>query len=215
MELLSYLLFALALNLDSFGAGLAYGARQIKVPPLSLIIISLISMTAICISMLGGKFLLSFIAVPLAHRLGGVLLLLIGLWVLLQTRTGKKHVENSGARKNTGDRVIEIRIRPLGLIIQVLKEPALADLDRSGAISPAEAVILGAALAMDAFGAGFAVSMLGFSLLTTALVVGLGHFLLTYLGLLAGRTITGSTIGRRLTILPGCILIILGLFKIC
>ena len=43
LELLSYFLFALALNIDSFVAGLAYGARQIKVPLLSLLIISLIS----------------------------------------------------------------------------------------------------------------------------------------------------------------------------
>ena len=32
MELLSYFLFALALNIDSFVAGLAYGARQLKSP---------------------------------------------------------------------------------------------------------------------------------------------------------------------------------------
>ncbi len=215
MELLTYLLFALALNLDSFGAGMAYGTRQIKVPVLSLIIISLISVAAICISMLGGRCLLSFIPVSLAHRLGGILLLLVGLWVLLQTRHGREHAEKTPVRKTSGGKVIEIRIRPLGLVIRVLKEPVLADLDKSGVISSAEALVLGTALAMDAFGAGFAVSILGFSLFATALVVGTGHFFLTYLGMLAGRTISASNIGRRLTFLPGCILILLGLFKIC
>lgn len=214
MELLSYILFALALNLDSFGAGMAYGARQIKVPLPSLVIISLISVTAISISMLGGQVLLNFIPVSLSHRIGGILLLLIGFWVLIQTRRSGEQAGKENGQEQSGGRLIEIHIRPLGLVVQVLREPARADLDCSGVISPKEALVLGSALAMDAFGAGFAVSMLGFSILTTAAVVGLGHFLLTYLGILAGRTITASRVGRQLTALPGCILILLGLFKI-
>lgn len=214
MELLSYILFALALNLDSFGVGVSYGARQIKVPLLSLSIISLISMAAISISMLGGQILLSFIPVYLAHRFGGILLMIIGLWVLYQTRRSGQGTRKAGQEENSVNRMIKIHIRPLGLVIQILREPARADLDRSGVISPSEALVLGVALAMDAFGAGFAVSMLGFSIYLTALVVGLGHFFLAYLGLQAGRSITNCRIGRHLTVLPGCILITLGMFKI-
>ena len=216
MELLSYIFFALALNLDSFGAGVAYGSRQIKVPVLSLCIISLISVTAISISMLGGQFLLSALPVSLARKFGGILLILIGLWVLYQTRrSGRRETEKAALDENSDGRMIKIHIRPLGLVIQVLKEPVRADLDSSGVISPGEAFILGVALAMDAFAAGFAVSMLGFSIGLTATVVGLGHFFLTYLGIQAGRSITNFRAGRYLTALPGCILITLGLFKIC
>lgn len=216
MELLSYIIFALALNLDSFGAGVAYGSRQIKVPVLSLCIISLISVVSISISMLGGQFLLSALPVSLARQFGGILLILIGFWVLYQTRrSGRREKEKATLDENSDGRMIKIHIRPLGLVIQVLKEPARADLDSSGVISPGEAFILGVALAMDAFAAGFAVSMLGFSIGLTATVVGLGHFFLTYLGIQAGRSITNFRVGRYLTALPGCILITLGLFKIC
>lgn len=216
MELLSYIIFALALNLDSFGAGVAYGSRQIKVPVLSLCIISLISVVSISISMLGGQFLLSALPVSLARQFGGILLILIGFWVLYQTRrSGRREKEKATLDENSDGRMIKIHIRPLGLVIQVLKEPARADLDSSGVISPGEAFILGVALAMDAFAAGFAVSMLGFSIGLTATVVGLGHFFLTYLGIQAGRSITNFRAGRYLTALPGCILITLGLFKIC
>lgn len=214
MELLFYALFALALNLDSFGAGLAYGTRQIKVPLLSLVIISLISMAAISVSMLGGQILQAFVPPFLVHRLGGVLLLMIGIWVLMQARQGEKQAEKKPLSENTAVRKLEIRIRPFGLVILVLREPARADLDSSGVISPGEAFVLGAALAMDAFGAGFAVSMLGFSIGITVLVVGMGHFLLTYAGILAGRTVLAGKVGRRFTTLPGCILILLGLSKI-
>ncbi len=213
MELLSYVLFALALNLDSFGAGIAYGARQIKVPLLSLSIISLISVTAIVISMLCGQLFLSFVPAGLAHRTGGILLVLIGLWVLYQTRRSSQADNDSREESSTG-RVIKIHIRPLGLIVQILREPASADLDSSGVISPGEAIVLGAALAMDALGAGFAVSMMGMSIILTAAVVGLGHFFLTYLGLLAGRIITNRGVGRHLAVLPGLILITLGIIKL-
>lgn len=220
MELLSYVFFALALNLDSFGAGVAYGARQIKVPVLSLCIISLISMAAICVSMLGGQVLLAVLPDSLARHFGGALLMLIGVWVLYQARRSerpapeKSGTEETGSEENVACTTIKIHIRPLGLVIQILKEPARADLDSSGVISPGEAFILGIALAMDAFAAGFAVSMLGFSIGLTAAVVGLGHFSLTFLGLQAGRSVTKFRLGRYLTALPGCILITLGLFKI-
>ncbi len=217
MELLSYIFFALALNLDSFGAGVAYGARQIKVPVSSLCIISLISMAAISISMLGGQILLSVLPVSLGRQFGGLLLIAIGFWVLYQTRRSERREteKKAGREENSAGRTIKIHIRPLGLVIQILKEPVRADLDSSGVISPGEAFILGIALAMDAFAAGFAVSMLGFSIGITAMVVGLGHFFLTYLGIQAGRSITRFRLGRYLAALPGCILITLGLFKIC
>jgi putative sporulation protein YtaF len=213
LELLSYFLFALALNVDSFVVGMAYGTRQIKVPPLSLLIISSISVAAISVSMAGGKMLLAYIPDAVSHQLGGILLLFLGSWVLLQTRRANRAGAESD-QENSVNRMIRIHIRPLGLVIQILKEPARADQDSSGAISPQESIFLGTALAMDAFAAGFAVSMLGFSIVFTALVVGVGHFLLTYMGILTGRTIMVSGVGRQISILPGCILILLGLYKI-
>jgi len=213
LELLSYAVFALALNLDSFVAGLAYGTRQIKVPFFSLMIISLVSMAAISLSMLGSQMLQVFIPPAFSHRLGGVLLLAIGAWALLQTRHEAAPAAPKSPEANTAAGKMEIRIRPPGLVIQILREPVRADLDSSGTISAGEALVLGTALAMDAFGAGFAVSMLGFSVGITVLVVGLGHFLLTVAGILAGGTFLSTKAGRRLSALPGCILILLGLSK--
>lgn len=214
MELLSYILFALALNLDSFGAGVVYGARQIRIPLISLVIISLISVAAVSASMLGGQMLLTLIPPSIAHRIGGIILLLTGLWVLQQARRDRPREQPEITPENRAPGMIEIRIRPLGLAVQILREPDRADLDSSGTISPREAVFLGTALAIDAFGAGFAVSLLGLSIGITAMVVGLGHFLLTNLGILAGRFVTNSSMRSRLTALPGCILISLGLLKI-
>jgi len=222
MELFTIIIFALALNMDALGAGVAYGVRNIKLPLSSLLIISAMSVLAISISMAAGQLLLPFISPVFAERLGGTILLLIGVWILYQS-----FISNSG-KHTTGDvieeevstlegeqrTVLKIHIRSLGLVIQILKEPVRADLDRSGVISGREALLLGLALAMDAFAAGFAVSILGFSLLLTALVVGIGHFALTYLGLIIGRGMGTLSFGRHFSALPGCLLIALGLFNL-
>lgn len=213
MEILSYILFALALNVDSFCTSLTYGAKSIKVPPLSILIISLISMVSIAISMAAGQLLAAHIPASLAYRLGSVLLLLIGLWILFQITRGKQ-AKNYRPCENPLAKTFEIRLRPFGLVIQILKEPSRADFDSSGVITPREALVLGIALAVDAFAAGYAVSLLGFSVLVTAPAVGLGHFFLACLGITAGRSITTGLVGRQLNVLPGCILILLGLLKI-
>ncbi|MEW5953159.1 MAG: sporulation membrane protein YtaF [Bacillota bacterium] len=222
MELLTVIVFALALNMDAFGTGIAYGVRNIKLPLSSLLIISAMSVLAIVISMAAGQLLLQFIPPNLAEKMGGAILLLIGLWILYQSLTAnhstdkQEEVISEEVRTVNGEQqtLFKIHIKFLGLVIQILKEPARADLDRSGVISWREALLLGLALALDAFAAGFAVSMLGFGILLTAIVVGLGHIILTYLGLLFGRGVGAMSFGRQFSALPGCILIALGLFKL-
>ncbi|HBX24591.1 MAG TPA: sporulation membrane protein YtaF [Desulfotomaculum sp.] len=216
MELLALALFALALNMDSFAAGVAYGVRNIKLPVTSLAIISIMSMGAITMSMLMGSALAGYFSPIFAHRLGGVILLLIGLWVLIQSlqESRRKNRGKETPDEDNPSTIIKIHIRSLGLVIQILREPSRADLDKSGTISSKEAVLLGLALALDAFAAGFAVSMLGFSILPTALMVGIGHFALTYLGLQAGMGAIATGLSQKISTLPGFILIALGLFKI-
>ncbi|SHF51176.1 putative sporulation protein YtaF [Desulfofundulus australicus DSM 11792] len=213
MELFTILIFALALNMDAFAAGVAYGVRGIRLPFSSVLIISLMSVAAISLSMIAGNLLARAISLSFARHLGGIILILIGLWVLFQAmREGNN--EGEPAREEEPRPLVQIRIRTLGVMVQVLREPHRADLDRSGVISAGEAILLGLALAMDAFGAGFAFSMLGFDLMLTAFLVGAGHIITTYAGLLAGRTFGATTLGRHFSALPGCILILLGLFKL-
>ncbi|AEF93895.1 sporulation protein YtaF [Desulfotomaculum nigrificans CO-1-SRB] len=213
MELITLVAFALALNMDALGTGVAYGIRNIRIPFTSLLIISGMSVVTILVSMLAGRMVSQLISATFAHRLGGIILLLVGIWILIQSlRENRKENQEEGPEEI--QTVMELRIRFLGVVIQVLREPSRADLDSSGVISAREAVLLGAALAMDAFGAGFAVSMMGFNPFLTAAVVGIGHIILTYAGLLAGKTFACSCFGRQLAMLPGCILIAMGILKI-
>ncbi|MCF8011146.1 MAG: sporulation membrane protein YtaF [Clostridiales bacterium] len=209
MEILTLIFFALALNMDAFGAGTAYGIRNIRLPFTSLLIISCMSAAAISVSMLAGNVVSQFVSETTAHRLGGIMLVAVGIWIILQSLQEKQK------SRDTEKALMQIHIRPLGLVIQVLQEPIKADLDKSGEISSREALILGLALSMDAFAAGLAVSMLGFPIWLTALIVGTGHLVLTYAGLALGNGVINSIIGKHLgSAIPGLILIILGIFKI-
>jgi putative sporulation protein YtaF len=213
MDYLPLILFALALNMDAFGTGVSYGVRKIKLPLGSVAIISSMSIAAITVSMTAGQIVSSVISPTFAPRLGGLILLSIGTWALIQS-LAEKRKKLAGPGNDEPQTVIQIRIKLFGLIIRVLREPHRADLDSSGVISPKEAVLLGAALAMDSLGAGFGISMLGFSIPLTAMMVGINHITLTYIGLYAGRSMGNSTLGAHLAVLPGCILITLGLLKI-
>ncbi|MCD5407039.1 MAG: sporulation membrane protein YtaF [Desulfotomaculum sp.] len=215
MELIAIIIFALALNMDAFGTGIAYGIRRIKIPFNSVLIISLMSVIAISISMIAGHLLTGILSESLARQLGGILLIILGIWLLIQCRPNSK---NGTAKQHQKEKlqktVLKLRLKMLGLVIQVLREPVKADLDKSGVISSREALLLGYALALDAFGAGFAVAMIGFNLIITVVVVGLGHILMIYSGLILGSRFIATNIGPKMAVIPGLILIIIGIFKL-
>ena len=213
MDWLKILVFALALNVDSFSTGVAYGVKRIRLPFLAILVLSAISAGAITASMLLGNLISPYLSPGLAHRIGGCLLVFLGAWVAYQ---GVKSQPPTPVieQETFAQPVVRLKINLGRIIIQVLSRPQYADLDASGDISISEAVILGFALALDSFSTGFAVSMLGFSITITALAVGLGHILLIYPGLWLGKLVGSSSLPSRISVLPGCILMFLGIYKL-
>lgn len=201
--------FALAISADTFGVGLAYGLRGIRVPAASMAVICLMTMGIIVLSLVAGTSVAGLIPGDLGAKAGAAILMLLGLWLL--TGAWSRH---RPAPERAAYPLVKIRLPSLGLAIAILREPEVADSDRSGVISPAEALGLGVALALDALGAGFALALLhggqwllpplagGASL--AALTAGLN---LGYLGAMRGRGLPGE-------LLPGLLLIILGLSQL-
>lgn len=230
MSILSIVLFAVALSFDGFGVGIAYGIKKIRIPLKSLIVISLTSSTAIGFSMLLGSGLTHVISIIAAERIGAVILVIMGGWLLFQSLLSQeeqiigKSPETSAigfqAPSPMGilieEPLFRIQIKPLGLVVQILRQPVKADLDHSGIISPKEAIFLGLALAMDALGAGIGAAMAGFSILITLFVVGMVKFCLVSFGGFVGRRFCASWLGNWASFIPGIVLILLGLanFKV-
>ncbi|MDW7675506.1 MAG: sporulation membrane protein YtaF [Bacillota bacterium] len=216
MEFLSVILFAFAVSLDGFGAGVAYGMRRIIIPWKSLLIICLASTFAITLSMFFGHLLGSFISPIWAERIGSTILVSMGLWIILQAyKTNCRRKVSARDKENKSNlnqqKIVTISIKSLGIVIQILREPEKADFDESGTINSKEAVVLGFALAMDALGAGFGAAMAGFTPFLTPLAVGVFKFFLVSLGLHVGASKLSDRLGYHAAFVPGLVLILLGI----
>jgi len=209
------IIFAAALSLDGFGVGISYGIRKIRIPLKSLLVICISSAAALAVSMLMGNLIANFLSEKVAETLGGIALLLVGGWLLIQAWLQRLEPKNGwGLTENSPITVFKLSIPSLGLVIKILKEPAKADFDQSGEISVNEAVFLGFALAMDALGAGLGAAMMGFSPILTPIVAGLTKFCLVSLGLYLGSQVSFDRLLSNLGLIPGVIIMFLGAVKI-
>jgi putative sporulation protein YtaF len=221
----SLALLALAVSLDGFGVGASYGIRGIRIPALSVFIISACSGAVVWLAMTAGGWLTAWLPLTVARTAGAVLLIAVGLWALVQLRRSAGGVDARGAGAGeacAGDAdssplrsVARIELRRLGLVICVLRAPQTADMDRSGTISASEAVLLGFALSLDALGAGFGAAMVGFPALPSALFIAAASGMFLLAGLRFGRRFAVRIAGAKaVSVLPGLILIATGIARL-
>jgi putative sporulation protein YtaF len=190
----------IAVSLDGFGVGVTYGMRKIRVPLLGILIIMLVSGITVLMAMTIGSSLRAFISPSMAEILGGAILVALGaisLYNVLLSK-GKKPTES----------------RKQNILTTVLNTPDKADLDQSGIISANEALLLGTALALDAFGAGIGASMLGYSPVITALLIACMSGLFLYCGIKIGMLLSQSKQLQSMSFIPPILLITLGIFNI-
>lgn len=201
----SILLFSLAVSLDGFGVGLSYGMQKIRITAVSFMIICLSSAAAVTASMLAGSLVASLLPLKVTNTIGAVMLIIVGGWIVLQ---------NLILNMMPDYHVFRFKMANMGIVINILKEPVQADADRSGVIDIKEALFLGTALAIDALGAGFGAAMSGFHPFWTPLAVALMKFLLVSLGLFWGEKLPVNKVQGEITLLPGGIIVFLGLAKL-
>lgn len=216
------LLMAVALSLDGFGVGLAYGLRRIRIPINSLIAISLCTVLAMGTSMLFGGWVTLWLELIPARILGASILLGLGLFQLgkvLWNRSGEslpEAVPAMAAAQAHANLVLEpvfrFQLRFFGLVIQVLKTPDIADVDGSGVISLKESFLLGCALAVDAFASGIGAAMAGMTLSVIGIVALTQIFMLRIGQQMAGK-IPANWIDKA-EYLPGAVLVLIGLGKL-
>jgi putative sporulation protein YtaF len=201
---ISIIVLAIAVSFDSWAMGITYGMNRITIPLLSKTILSIVSGLSVLFSMTTGWFVERRLNPSLATTLGGFVLVLLGLY----------HLWHNYGPKQT-QLIINWRVPVLGLIIQVLREPLLADSDHSQTISSKEAVILGGALALDAMAAGFGAAMLALPMGPTTVAVMLANYISMAQGLKVGATLNPSSLEKKyLRWLPGTIVLAIGLLKI-
>ena len=210
MDYLTIALFGLAVSADGFAVGMAYGIGKIRIPFFSLLVISLASALAVSLSMLCGKGLAELLSPQISSYVGAIIILGLGVYFLLTA--GKDKIDS--LENDQEKPLLAFSIKPLGIIVQILKQPSRADFDCSGEKSTSEAFFLGLALAMDALGAGIGIAMTGSNILYTAVCAGMLKFILVNSGIFLGSKINARELKAVTALVPGMVFIAIGIMEI-
>jgi len=224
LHFISLLVLGLAVSLDGFGVGITYGLRKIRIPLWSMFVIALCSATMIFIAVLVGQMFSQFLSEQFAAYIGAIILIGVGAFALYNIRNQKEQEpvtaqgivqaeELQETQEPKAKTVLELELKKIGLVIQILRTPSSADVDRSGDISIKEALVLGLALSMDGFGAGIGASLVGFHPLQTALTIAIMTLLFLYSGMRVGMRFADAGILRNMVYVPGVMLILIGISK--
>ena len=127
------LAIALALSLDSFACGLAYGASQIKVPLRSALIVAIICSLTLGFTLLLGSAVAPYISQTAVQYISFAILLTMMLLKLFDVR----------------------------FILKVFEDEQAADNNKDKLLSKKEAISLALALSLDSLGVGFSAGMSG------------------------------------------------------
>ncbi|CAH0346243.1 sporulation membrane protein YtaF [Bacillus sp. CECT 9360] len=207
---LQLLFLAFAVSLDGFSVGLTFGMRKMRIPFKSIAVIACCSALSLGIAMMIGEFIGQFVSTAAAEKTGGIILIMLGFWILFQYFRPEKSMEDQFAEKT----IFNYEIKSLGVVINILQKPLTADFDKSGTINGVEALVLGFALSLDAFGAGIGAAMMGISSFILSICIAIMSSLFIFAGLQSGKILSSSKIVQKLSFLPGFLLIIIGFMKI-
>lgn len=214
---------AMAISIDGFAVGVTYGIRRIKIGFLPLSLVGSISAMSIYLTSKLGSTLADKIGLELAQKLGSLILIGIGIWVVYLAYinyNNDKEKYNDLEEKIYHNEVLlpgrelllSFKIKSMGLIINILKEPATADFDKSGTINFTEAFFLGLALALDALGAGLGAGLTGYTGLWLPIIIGTITVFFLGGGVLLGHRV-GDFLPEHFEIIPGFIIICLGILN--
>ncbi|MGR9049101.1 sporulation membrane protein YtaF [Halobacillus faecis] len=191
-------LFVTAVSIDSFGIGCVLGLKKVGLTLRGVFLIASVSGCMFLLSSYFGHLLAAVVAAEDAERVGALALIGIGIYFLWQFFKKEKDSEEKK----------EPWLNPA----KVLNDPLAADVDHSGGIQGKEVWLLGAALSLDTIGAGISGALIGIPILFTAVMITVATFCMLGCGILSGSKLSDKA--ESLSILPGVLLIIIGLIKL-
>ena len=199
------LLIVIAVSLDCLGTGLAYGLQNIIIKKTAIGLIALTSGAMFAVAMGLGKVIEGFVAAEMVNAAGAVIVMCLGVYALIRA---------SVIAVKRDKMLLNISVGRLGIIVKILNDAKEADLDRSGIISNKEAFYLAVSLSFDAFAVGIGAALMELDWLISSIAVGIGAAGSLLIGLYLGRKMGGRVGYDRLKVLPGVLLIAVGVFRL-
>lgn len=197
MNLLSTLMLCLSANIDTLTVGISFGLNKIRISIIDTMIIAFISTFGTFISMIFGQLINDFISIDLANIIGGVIIIIMGAWIILDC-IFKKRKKNSNNQCHYQE---------------IINEPSKVDTDMSGDISIKESLVLSLALTINNIAIGIAASMTGVSILLTCIFTFILTLLTLYIGNKLGGCCLSKFLGNYTSLLAGLLMIVLGLYE--
>lgn len=207
MHIFPILFFGLAANLDNLGIGISYGVRKVRIPFLSNFFIALLSGLVAALSVLTGELLSR--AIDWANIAGSVLLMAIGLWVAWPKQAKELALPVSVPVSKT----YSVPVKPFGLLIEITKDPSLADLDANGFISSKEAIVLGLTLSFNCIATGVSAGLTGLAPIPVALSVFLFSMAAISTGYITGWRSAAQRFEHSAQFISGALLILIGIWE--
>ncbi len=208
--LLSLVILALSVSIDSFGIGITYGVRNTNISKTAKMILFMISIVITTLSIHLGGFLSNVFSRNFTKWIGACFLMVMGLWIIYQALNTKKE---EVCIKTPSPTVYEFMIRFLGITIQIIRNPISSDLDHSKRIDWKEAIYLGLCLSIDSLCIGICSSMIGYGSFLFPILVATFQLIFLSIGRILGQKIQStshipeniwSTLSGVLLICIGC-----------
>lgn len=190
-QILSVLLLSLSANLDTFLIAVSYSLNNIKISFNNSLVITLITTIGTYFSIRLGQLFSSFMPKYLPNILGGITLLIMGIWVIVDYEIKLKSYKNDSLKKYTKNGIKEIR-----------------------KINLKEAIFLALALMINNVGIGIAAGIADINIIYSTVFTFIVTFLSINLGSFAGKGIISKIMGRYSTVISGFLLIILGIYEL-
>ena len=184
-----------ASNLDNLAVGVTYGVCRISVPMLPNLAIAGIAFLFTLASTLVGTHLGNYMSPQWADRLGALILVVLGIWMLPVWQ--RKRRERTSKPQRTR-------------VMRMLRRPELAVREHSRAIDFPESTLLGVALSLNCLTNGLPAGLWHLNVWSVAICNAVYSFVALGFGVWFGNRYGEHWLGRKVDSLAGIMLIIIG-----
>lgn len=190
MYWLTILLIGMAASIDNFGVGFTFGIQGKNISFMANLFMTVIALCLSYASLIIGSFLGHFIPASFSNSMGGLLILIIGIWTLF----------NSVFKNNKQSKT--------------MSDPNYVDKDHNNVIAFNEAFLLGLALSLNAAGIAFGAGVTGLSPVFVPLSVAVFSFLTIDIGQRMGLKLFKTRLNHFFSCLSALLLILIGIYEI-
>lgn len=212
MSFFEMLLLSMALSADAFAIGIACELRGIRTSITARLVICFVSAVITAAAVFLGSVISDFLPLWVGNLIGIIMLFALGVYVIYGAFSEKAEKPPKPRREN----ILTLAVKPLGITISIIRNPAECDIDRSSAVDFAEACYIGIALSADSFAAGLGAGAGGGSEVLIPVMCGIFQLIFLCCGAKIGKKFYGiNNIKQKyFNIASGIILIIIAVFRI-